>query len=259
MTLEKAEQDFVAQLSEPFRRLFLERQKEQYDLFNLICSSLNAMVELPELFTRFNRGEKVIQESKVWAELAKKEIEKNFSSIASQSIIVLWGALEAAVRDFSVNWLLAFPHLLEKPSISSIKVRLGDFLSLTDDDRARFIIAELERSVAAKLKPGVGRFEAVLEQIDLAGGISDKIRRDILELSAIRNVLVHNAGHADAKFLKLCPWLDICVGDALTVSPDDYRRYMPSVLRYSADIIDRAGLLVGSNDSFKPTSHRGVS
>lgn len=257
MALEQAEKDFIGQLSEPFRRLFLERQKEQYELFNLICSSLNAVAELPEIFSRFNREEKVIQESKIWAELAKKEIDRNYSSIASQSIIVLWSALEAAVRDFTVNWLLAFPHLLEKSSISSIKIRLGDFLGLTDDDRARFIIAELERSVAAKLKPGVGRFEAVLEQIDLGGSVSDEIRRDILELSAIRNALVHNAGHADAKLLTLCPWLNICAGDVLAVSPADYRKYMPSVLRYSASIIERAELLVESNNSFKPKPLRG--
>lgn len=233
-------------LFEPFRRILMVRQVEQSKLLELVCYGLNELTALPRIATALREPSEAIEQAKQQAELAQREIDREFSSLVGQSITVLWGALEALIKDFLVRWLELLPVLWERTAISSLKIRIGDYEALCAEDRRRYVIGEIERNVAAKLKVGVGRFEAVLSELDLGGGVDDSIRRDLLELSAMRNALVHNGGHVDARFKAICPWIECELGHLLQPTRADYRRFSGAVLRYAALVVERAELRIGS-------------
>ena len=77
----------------------------------------------------------------------------------------------------------------------------------------RLVLELLEQDIGARLKPGAGRFECVLEALGFQGGVQESLRRDLVEFRATRNVLVHNAGVVDLKFKKTCPWNDLALGE----------------------------------------------
>jgi hypothetical protein len=89
------------------------------------------------------------------------------------------------------------------------------------------------------LKQGCGRFEIILEAMGISGSIESELRRDLLELSQIRNVLVHRAGIVDKRFIEICPWLKMCIGDHIKVTNEAYCRYSIAVPRYIGTVIKR--------------------
>lgn len=247
-------------LFEPFQRLLLVRQMEYFELYGLLCEALHAATAFPDLVKATGSSSSPeLERANRNAALAQKEIERGFSSLTSQGIIVLWGALETLTKDFLIRWLDLFPNLWLIEEIASLKIRIGEYESLCRADRSRYVIGELERSISSHLKPGVGRFESTLEKLALSGGVDERIRKDLLELWAIRNILVHNAGHVDSRFLAFCPWSEATLGDVIHPTDKDYRRFSASVLRYAAAIMDRAESCIRSNSSFKPMPLPGTA
>ena len=91
------------------------------------------------------------------------------------------------------------------------------------EDRVRYLLGMIERVLGAGLKPGIGRFECLLKPLGIAPADDNEIRRDLYELAAIRNAIVHRAKLADSRLLSLCPWLRYKDGDALNVFSDQSR------------------------------------
>jgi hypothetical protein len=78
-----------------------------------------------------------------------------------------------------------------------------------------------------------------LDAIGFTGTISETLRRDLVEVYATRNVLVHNAGVADGKFLEACPWIGYVLGDEIKVTPEIYSRFCNAFCTYSASVLRR--------------------
>ena len=146
------------------------------------------------------------------AELAEREISSGFPMIHSQATVTLWGALEDLVRTFVATWFQQVPGALLKPPISRVKVELGDYESLSTEEKGLFVADCLDRSMSGPLKQGVNRFEALLEPIGLSGIVPEDVRRNIFELAQIRHVIAHRRGVADRRLLDACPWLAIPFG-----------------------------------------------
>jgi hypothetical protein len=108
-------------------------------------------------------------------------------------------------------------------NVARIRVPVGEYERLDGEDRVRYLLGMIERVLGAGLKPGIGRFECLLKPLGIAPADDDEIRRDLYELAAIRNAIVHRAKLADSRLLSLCPWLPYKDGDALNVSRDQSR------------------------------------
>lgn len=108
------------------------------------------------------------------------------------------------------------------------------------NDRMRYLAGLLEREVGASLRPGVGRFNCVTQAFGFRAKISEAIERDLHELAAVRNVIVHRAGTADERLVELCPWLDLSVGHEVEVSSEGLHRYMRATSYYAAALIEAA-------------------
>jgi hypothetical protein len=100
----------------------------------------------------------------------------------------------------------------------------------------------MKEEVRANFQPGVGRFEAILNAVELGGPVHDGVRRAFLELSEVRHVLVHRRSKADAKLLERCPWLPVKPGDLLQVSETDLHFYHLACLWYVVEIERRLAM-----------------
>jgi hypothetical protein len=223
----------------PFEDIFLRRREEIERLVSVTSRALAEMHGMPELLDALGRDDEEVEAGRRIAEVATAEVDAHFPMLHGAATILLWGALEAAVRDFLVLWMHDFPEARETPELLRIKVTLGEYERLGGEDRMRYVLGLLERNTGALLQPGAGRFDALLKIFGLRPSLSDEQRRDLLEMNAVRNVLVHRAGIADDRLLKLCPWLKVAVGDRLTVRWEDLSRYIGAASHYAAGVVRR--------------------
>lgn len=186
------------------------------------------------------------------ARFAREEIANDFPFLRSALAILLWGALEAAVDDVVVEWLRVDPRSMMARGLSGIRVPLAKFQAGTDEERIRLLLAEVIRRKRAEFKPGIGRFEAILQVAGLSGEFDAARKRDLLELSKVRNLLVHRAGVVDRRFLDDCPWIDVRLGSTLRVSGDRSHAYATAASEYALELVQRVRVRSGLNRWIAP-------
>lgn len=172
--------------------------------------------------------------------LALREVDSDFPLLHSAATVLLWGALEASFRDFLVRWLVRNSLALQAPDLRNVRVKVAEYEGLESEDRMRYLVGILERDLAASLKPGVGRFDCLLRPFGICPQITVDDRRDMNEMAAIRNVIVHRASIADGRLIELCPWLELEEGQEVHVGRTSLNRYMGCASRYAAGIIESA-------------------
>lgn len=186
-----------------------------------------------------------LDDTKKRAAFALAEIESGFPALHAHAVVAQWGALDALVSDLVVAWLLNDSQALRSERVGRIKLPLAVYESLDREGRMSLLAQEINRSINADLKLGIGKFESLLEVIGLAGAVDDATRRDLLEVSEVRNLLVHRAGVADRRFVETCPWLKAEIGTELRVSHADYGRYCGAMQAYILCLINRARVHFG--------------
>lgn len=231
---------------EPFDLIFLRRREEILKLVGLAGYALRSISGLERLTAALKKPAAEVERAREIETLAKEEVAADFPILHSAAAVLMWGALEAAFRDFLVRWLTRHPAYLLVPELKNIRVRVAEYESFVGEDRTRFLVGILERELAATLKPGAGRFECLLRPFGIAPQVSDEIRRDLSELAAVRNVIVHRAGTADSRLLELCPWLKLKHGDSVTVSRTALERYVQAASHYAAAIVESAETILRS-------------
>lgn len=181
------------------------------------------------------------------AELAQREIDADFPIVFSNAIVALWSFLESMVRSTVVAWLQNDSQAFKNDVIAKLRVRLGEYEQLTQEERFHYVAEMLETELAAGLRNGVERFEAMLKPFGLDGAVPDKLRRDMYEFGQIRNVIVHRGGHADRQLSNACPWLACVVGQELSISGDYFNRYGAAAHSYVLLLICRVAEHFGKN------------
>lgn len=225
---------------QPFNLIFLRRREEILKLVGLSNYALQSMLGLERLVRVMKKPTDEIEHAREIETLAQEEVKADFPLLHSAAAVLIWGALEAAFRDFLVRWLVSHPSSLSIPEFKNIRVRVAEYESFEGEDRMRFLLGIIEREFAASLKPGVGRFECLLRPFGIVTTISEDVRRDLNELAAVRNVIVHRASIADARLIDLCPWLGLKRGELITIGRIAFDRYVRAASDYAAAIIEAA-------------------
>jgi hypothetical protein len=88
-------------------------------------------------------------------------------------------------------------------------------------------------------KHEIEKLESLLGLVGLSGFINADVKRNLIELGHIRNVLLHRRGIADAKFVQACPWLTIRVGERVEVNSTAVERYTDATLSYQGLMLAR--------------------
>jgi hypothetical protein len=158
------------------------------------------------------------------AEFAKNEAEKGHPTLFAHALVATWSVVETCIEDIGVGFLVNEPAFLNKEVFSKVKVPLAEFELLDKEERARFLLGEVERQRAAR-RYGVDRFEPLLEPFGLSGAVPDEIKKPIYACDHIRNVIVHRRSVVDRRLVESCPWLNAKIGDRIFVTARDFRMY----------------------------------
>jgi hypothetical protein len=134
-------------------------------------------------------NDKRVRHAKVIARLAGSEIAKDFPLLHSHAVMGVWGALEAMIEDLAISWIEHNPSLLNDPGIAKIRVPLVEFQSMEPQDRLRFLVSELQRSLGSELKSGATKFESLLGALGLGGSVDKRIRDILLRLKTYATFL----------------------------------------------------------------------
>lgn len=181
-----------------------------------------------------------VENVKTLTRTAQREVDSGFASIFEMATVLLWGALETANRDFIALWLAKYSQARETEAIGKIKLRFIDFTLLSPEQLYQSVVEQLERETAAPLKKGVGRFESLLPAVSISIPVSAEIRQSLLELSEVRNTLVHKAGTVDRRVAQSCPWIQLNEKETLRVTRTMYMKYNQSVRSYAASVLRAA-------------------
>lgn len=159
------------------------------------------------------------------AALATEQDEQGFRYLWSLGAVQLWSIAEVTIDHVALR-LLRYPELIPEDSIlNRLEGPLLPFLGHAEEDRAERLIGLLKEKLRAGVKLGVGRFEALLEPFGIGGPYRDNVRRTFLELSQVRNLVVHQNGLVDRRFQSVCPWFVSSVGEVLPLVANHFMIY----------------------------------
>jgi hypothetical protein len=241
----------------PFR-WFLEETKRLDQLLSLAMRGISMVQATPRLVAVIAEIEEKqdnpkhkaeMKTTQEMADLAKNEVKEDFPLLRANNLVAIWSLLESVIRTFVAAWIANNPKAMTMPSISKIKVRLGEYHCIPDEDKSLYIAELLETEFGANLRNGVNRFEAMLVLFGLSGEVSEETKKGIFELGQIRNALVHRAGHADRTLIDSCPWLPFKPGEKIKISRDIYSRCLNAAGDYTLQLIIRVAEKFGKDMS----------
>ncbi|NQX61830.1 hypothetical protein [Paenibacillus qinlingensis] len=154
-------------------------------------------------------------------------------------IIKLCSLLETFVDEFAFYIIENEINLTEIEVLKKVKVPIIEFSGLTKEDRSEYILDLIKHETKSNLKRGVGKFESLLDSIGYGGQINEHVRKVILELISLRNLIVHRNGKVDKRFLNDCTDLNYSSGDTVKLNFRKYIYYNLAVHWYVYEIISR--------------------
>jgi len=166
------------------------------------------------------------------AEFARDQAVRGFDLLYAHAIVGLWGALETAVTDFFVRFLLHSPQALANETVQKVRIPLAEFESLESEDRMRVVVDELERTLRSQYKSGIERFEGLFATFGLSSEVPSEVRQTLFEMFHIRNVIAHRNLLADRRLVAACPWLPYVPGETIKLSINRFLDYYKALARY---------------------------
>lgn len=188
---------------------------------------------------------------------AKAEEKYDFPYLYGMAASRLWSIIETMVDDLVAYLLQTRPECKQIDIVRKLEGPLVEFAAAKEEDRAKHLANLLTEQVKARFKLGIGRFEAVLNQIGLGGPVDPDAQKTILELSQIRHVIIHRLGKADERLITNCPWLSLRPGQTVRITQKQFRRFYLAVFWYMLELDRRLATLVSETTSeFKTRIHQ---
>ena len=174
------------------------------------------------------------------ADFAKQELDKDFPLLHAHTLVSVWSAMEALFEDVLVAHIIHRPEILKEEAFQKIRIPLATYEQLNQEDKARLLVYEFQRTTNSEQRLGVDCFETLLKVVGLAGTVEDETRRDLYELQQLRHTIVHRASVVDRKLSEACPWLKLIPGERILVSHKQYLRLVRAADKYVTKVIERA-------------------
>jgi hypothetical protein len=168
--------------------------------------------------------------------IVEAETKQGFPLFHGLAAIGVWGALEAFADDLLLDCLASDPEFSKVESVQKLKVSVADFGAMSEGARHAYILRALKVEPKTGGSPGLGGIERLFQGFGLVGSPSDELRACLVELNAVRNVLLHRSGVADERLVQLCPWLGLAPGDDVQVLNNMVLMYAISSLVYGTDL-----------------------
>jgi len=137
--------------------------------------------------------------------------------------------VDAFVDEFLIKLILEEENLRSIKELGRLKGEVISFIYKTKSEQAEAILELIKYDQKNASNFGVNRFEALLKIFGHDGRVEEIVKRQLMELSQIRNVLVHKNGRADSRLVTNCSWLGINDGDEVNLDMGHFIRYKSSV------------------------------
>jgi hypothetical protein len=242
----------------PFMR-FADYIEETGQLVEMAYTGTRAILSLHEVFGIVEEGTEVpenrLSHRENQVKLAQRQIDSKFQLLHGHAIMGTWGSLECLVEDTVEAWMAFKPEVLHRQDFEKIKIPLAKFLSLSDDQRVRLLVSEIQRDLKLDLRSGVTKFEKLLDSVGLGGPVDPRLRDTLYEFQNVRNVLAHRAGIVDQRFIDACPSYDLPIGARLAIDQRNFTRLHNAAYTYSMVLINR--ILASLGRQLSHTDYRG--
>jgi hypothetical protein len=224
-----------------FKR-FAVYSDETVALVHLHMTSVRRLIGVPqflkEAFYEPEDSDWFVSASKQ-AALAEDEASKGFPLLHAHSLLGIWSALEALVEDAAVAWLIVRPDTLRRSEFAKIRVPVVEYNSLSNEEQMAFLVAEVQRDTRADQRPGIARFEKLLDAIGMKGSVPREVGKAVYEAQQVRNVFAHRGGVIDRKLAAACPWLELSPNRPLTIDHKEFTYYLKGIHLYVMEILNR--------------------
>jgi hypothetical protein len=194
----------------------------------------------------------------LFEKFAKEQLADGFSVLYEVVIVRLVSILDAMVLHFVRQRLRAGQPARLLDSVKQLEGPLIEFANASDEEQARLLAELLQERLKAKHKLGVGSYETLLNAIGYGGGVQCDVRRTLLELLEIRNVIVHRLGIVDAQLVDRCLWLNLTVGDTVRARKHEFIRYLQACTWYAMELSLRAQRAGEVEADASPEEHRAA-
>jgi hypothetical protein len=173
--------------------------------------------------------------------------KKHWESILiGQGLITIWSTVEVCLRDILIEWLLINRAAWKSKRIADLKISIADWEAMDRRARATWIVASLWRTIGTAEHNPIGRFATLFDALDVPRALPDSpytIQGDtgrlVIELWAIRNVIVHRMGVIDAKFCADCPHFSGKEGEPIVLTMKSYGTYANAAIDFLQAMIMR--------------------
>lgn len=173
------------------------------------------------------------------AAFAEAESKAGYPFLHEFVLVGLWGAMEAMVEDLMVALISNEPVLLRNEQLSKIKIPLADYEPLDKEQRMRFLVTELQRTLRTAQRQGINAFESLLDCIGLSGSVSEPAKKSFWEMHHLRNIIVHHRSQADRAFIDACPWFGFKIGERISITVENMNLYTTMLAGYALDMVYR--------------------
>jgi len=189
------------------------------------------------------------------AEIAKAQVSNGFPLLNGQTLITLFGAVDALVEELAPSSRDMAMRIWLNQQFDELAANKTDAAeapaSVTADAREKMVdaaVTVMARQVKIKRPEhhGVERWEASLRKAGLGLKVPAPHDLDLAlsEVKVIRDVLVHRSGRIDEKAIEQCPTvanrLGLRGGDFVRIGRSDFRRYAVALTSYGLDVTCRA-------------------
>ena len=180
------------------------------------------------------------------SESLQREIDNEFPLLQANALVGLWGALEACIDDLCLLWIQCMDRQSLGQALGGARVKIGEYLSLEEDERWKWILLQLQRSDAASLRTGIGQFESTLKPLGVSPQVDDAVRNTLFRIKSMRNLYAHRAGRADAKFLQDWPGHPANVGQLVVPTKSQIVAAYTAMVLYVDGVNDIMQMKIGN-------------
>jgi hypothetical protein len=195
----------------------------------------SAYQHIPESNQRARKGiQKLIEITSQNVPFAKEERDQDFQRIRTHHVVATWAAIETTVEQLLVNLILRvhdaetrirtlYPDIKLKPAQMKASP-VGAKRALQAWEPWLFSKKTTERQVE------------MLKAFGLDVQLDDRSHRPLSEMAALRNVIVHNAGFVDQRFLDACDWRLESVGDRIHLDTVTMGAYFDAAIDFASNL-----------------------
>lgn len=176
--------------------------------------------------------------------------------LTAVGVIATWSGFEGWVQDFVKGVMTSDPDVLKTQPIRQRKYRMDDLLAPAED-KLDIVFQAIQSSLDRK--NGVDRFEDLFGIFGLSGSVPNKIKENFYAAQMMRNVWVHNAGVADAQFIRKAKHLGYKKDQLVVITPERMKDYLSAIAYYALIVANRQRAIHGLGPIDDDTGTQGNS